>query len=169
MTGPALRRAIPADAPEVAELFLASRRDALPYLPALHTDDDTRRWMAEVVFAAGEVWVAAVDGRIVGFAALNGGRDHLDHLYLLPGWYGRGIGSALLLRVKERSTGRLQLWTFQRNVRARAFYEARGFSVAALADGSANEEREPDVLYRWTAVRGADGSAGHAFDGSTGT
>jgi GNAT superfamily N-acetyltransferase len=149
---PAVRPAAAADIREVTELFLASRRDALPYLPALHTDDETRGWMAGVVFPAGGVSVAVVNRRIVGFAALNGTRDHLDHLYVLPGWYGRGIGSALLARAKESSPGRLRLFTFQRNARARAFYEARGFAVVDFNDGSRNEEGEPDVLYEWVRV-----------------
>jgi GNAT superfamily N-acetyltransferase len=98
------------------------------------------------------MWVAVVDRRIVGFAALNERRDHLDHLYLLPSWYGRGIGSALLAKAKEVSVGRLRLFTFQRNRRARAFYEARGFTVVDLNDGSRNEEREPDALYEWVGA-----------------
>jgi len=152
---PVVRPAEAADVGEVADLFLASRRDALPYLPVIHTDDETRRWMAGVVFPAGGMWVAVLDRRIVGFAALNSGRDHLDHLYVRPGWYGRGIGSVLLERAKELSAGRLRLFTFQRNARARAFYEARGFAVVDLNDGSRNEEREPDVLYEWVRVPGA--------------
>lgn len=135
-------------------MFLASRRDALPYLPALHTDDETRRWIAGVVFPAGGMWVAVADGRIVGFAALNAARDHLDHLYVLPGWYGRGIGGGLLEKAKELSAGCLRLFTFQRNARARAFYEARGFAVVDLNDGSRNEEREPDMLYAWVRASG---------------
>ncbi|MHB8732359.1 MAG: GNAT family N-acetyltransferase [bacterium] len=153
MTAALLRPATVADVAEVADVFLASRRDALPYLPELHADGETRRYIAGPVFAAGGMWVAVVDRRIVGFAALNEGRDHLDHLYLLPGWYGRGIGSALLAKAKELSVGRLRLFTFQRNARARAFYEARGFTVVDLNGGSRNEEREPDVLYEW--VRGS--------------
>jgi hypothetical protein len=38
---------------------------------------------------------------------------------------------------------------FQRNMPARAFYEARGLRVVEATDGAANEEREPDVRYRW--------------------
>ena len=140
----------------MADVFLASRRDALPYLPALHSDEETRRWIADVVVPAGAVWVAVLDGRVAGFAVVSGvDRDHLDHLYVLPGLYGRGIGSALLARAKALSPGRLRLFTFQRNIRARAFYEARGFTVVDTNDGSRNEEREPDVLYEW--VRGSPG------------
>jgi hypothetical protein len=38
---------------------------------------------------------------------------------------------------------------FQRNERARTFYERRGCHVVELTDGSGNEEREPDALYEW--------------------
>ena len=144
----------------MADVFLASRRDALPYLPALHSEGETRRWVADVVVPGGGVWVAVLDGCVAGFAALTGAdRDHLDHLYVLPGLYGRGIGSALLARAKALSPGRLRLFTFQRNVRARAFYEARGFAVVDLNDGTRNEECEPDVLYEW--VRGSGDTPNH--------
>ena len=144
-----VRPATASDLGEVAEVFLASRREALPYLPALHTDEETRRWIATTVFHGGGVWVAVADGRIVGFAALNTARDMLDHLYVRPGCFGAGVGSALLAKSKALSAGRLRLFTFQRNARARMFYEARGFTVVDLNDGSRNEEREPDVLYEW--------------------
>jgi hypothetical protein len=39
-----LRRARPDDAPTVAEVFLAARADAMPYLPDLQTDAETRVW-----------------------------------------------------------------------------------------------------------------------------
>lgn len=147
---PVLRPAAAADVAEVAEVFLASRRDALPYLPAIHTDEETRRWFAEVLFPQGGMWIAVAGNSIAGFAVLAGrDRDRLDHLYVRPGWYGRGIGSALLAKAKDLSPGRLRLFTFQRNARARAFYEARGFTVVDTNDGSRNEEGEPDILYEW--------------------
>ena len=70
-------------------------------------------------------------------------------LYVHPGAQGRGVGSALLDLAK--TTGdRLQLWTFQRNLAARRFYERHGFVLVEETDGARNEEREPDALYRWT-------------------
>jgi putative acetyltransferase len=45
----------------------------------------------------------------------------------------------------------LHLWTFQRNDRARRFYEGRGFVLVRQTDGSGNEEKEPDALYVWEA------------------
>ena len=53
-----LRRATPADGPAVAVLFTASRRDALPYLPELHTEDDTLDHFTNTVPARCEVWLA---------------------------------------------------------------------------------------------------------------
>lgn len=146
-----LRRASAADAGAIAELYLASRRDALPYLRNAHTDAEIREWVPTVMMKRTEVWVAEIGGTVAGFLSVAG--DHVDHLYVLPGFYGRGIGSLLLDKAKELNPRRLRLFTFRRNARARAFYEGRGFVAIELTDGSQNEEREPDVLYEW---RGAD-------------
>jgi GNAT superfamily N-acetyltransferase len=142
-----LRRASAEDSDELAALFGASRDEALPYLPKLHTAEDDRGWMRDVVLATCQVWVVADETRILGFMALND--DHVDHLYVLPGWQGQGVGSRLLDVAKERAPGRLRLYAFQRNTRARGFYERRGFEAIQFGDGSENEEREPDVLYEW--------------------
>ncbi len=146
-----LRAATGADAPAIAELFLASRRAALPYLPELHTDAETHDWVASHLLATHEVAVAEVDGRVAGFAALEAGV--LGHLYVHPGHQGTGIGSELLAWAKTRRPDGLELWTFQRNEAARRFYERRGFREVELTDGSRNEEREPDVRYAWAPAR----------------
>ena len=142
-----IQRAIVSDADEIAALYIASRQDALAYLPALYSDAEIRRWVSEVMLKRGEVWTGRLNGRIVGFFSLVDA--NLEQLYLLPGFYRRGIGSRLLDKAKTLSSGRLRLFTFQRNSRARAFYEARAFKVIDSSDGSRNEEREPDCLYEW--------------------
>jgi GNAT superfamily N-acetyltransferase len=148
-----VRPATTSDAAEIAELFVASRQDALPYLPRVHSDDETRRWIPDVVMRRSVVWVAELDRRIVGFLSVAG--DRIDHLYVRPGYYRQGIGDRLLARAKMMSPSRLQLFTFQRNERARAFYEARGFVAIEASDGSGNEEGEPDLLYEWVPGRAA--------------
>jgi GNAT superfamily N-acetyltransferase len=75
--------------------------------------------------------------------------DWIDQLYVLPEAQGRGTGSALL-QVAQRAFDRLQLWTFQRNEKARRFYEAKGFALVEETDGADNEEKEPDARYLWT-------------------
>ena len=142
-----LRGARPDDAPAVAEVFLAARADAMPYLPDLHTDAETRVWIREVVLTGYEVVVAEVGDRLGGFAALDA--DMLAHLYVHPDLQRRGIGDALLARVRELRPDGFRLWVFQRNAGARNFYERRGLRVVELTDGAGNEEREPDALYEW--------------------
>jgi GNAT superfamily N-acetyltransferase len=143
----ALRPAGSADAAEIAEIFLEAHADAMPYLPRLHTDDEVRGWIRDVVLPGDEVVVAEVDGRLAGFAALD--EDLLDHIYVHPELQGRGIGDALLARVKELRPGGFRLWVFQRNTGARRFYERRGLRLVELTDGAGNDEREPDALYEW--------------------
>ena len=151
-----LRAATAGDAEEITRVFLASRAASLPYLPRVHSDEDTLAWITHVVLPGSRVWVAeGAAGELLGFASLDG--DELDQLYLRPGTLRRGTGTLLLDRVKKASRGELSLYTFQRNSAARAFYERHGFVAVAYDDGSRNEEKEPDVLYRWTASGRAAG------------
>ncbi|MFH9132597.1 GNAT family N-acetyltransferase [Streptomyces sp. NPDC017524] len=150
--GVRLRPATPDDAEAVTRVFLASRAAAMPYLPRVHSDEDTLAWITHVVLPTSTaVWVAeetVESGELLGFAVLAGG-DELDHLYLRPDALRRGIGSRLLAEVRGAVEGALTLYVFQRNAAARAFYERHGFTAVAFDDGARNEENEPDVLYRW--------------------
>jgi GNAT superfamily N-acetyltransferase len=145
--------AFAAECDATAALFIAARAAMLPHLAPLHSAEDTHHWMREVVFPRLSVWLAEVAGEIVGFAARDGA--WLAHLYVKPGWTGKGIGSRLLEVIcaeAARVTPVLRLYTFARNSGARRFYERHGFAVTAESDGSGNEEREPDVRYE-RAVR----------------
>jgi len=142
-----VRHARSGDALRVAEVFLAARCGALPNLREIHTDDETKDWIAHIVFEACDVWVGLWDDAVVGFLALND--QTLEHLYVLPSYQSAGMGSALLSKAKDLSRGTLTLWTFQRNAGARRFYENRRFRAVEFTDGSGNEEAEPDVRYEW--------------------
>ena len=130
----------------IADVFIASFR-GLTFLPQLHTDDETRRWIRTVMVPGHEVWVAEMDGRIVGFASLEG--NLLGHLYVHPDAQDRGVGTALLEIVKRERPEGFELWVFQRNIGGRRFYERHGCRLMELTDGSGNEEREPDARYEW--------------------
>ncbi len=128
-------------------MFIASFR-TLTFLPSLHTDEETVDFITNTVLRDQEVLVAELGGRIVGFVAMSNG-DFLEHLYVHPDLQGRGIGSSLLDRAKDRMPAGFRLWVFQANTRARRFYERHGFRVVELTDGAGNEERTPDALYEW--------------------
>jgi GNAT superfamily N-acetyltransferase len=145
-----LQQASASDADEIARLYLASWADALPYLRRVHTDDEVYTWVADVVLRKGETWIACLGGVIVGFMVLVG--DELDQLYVLPGYYRCGVGRKLLDLAKTRSPAQLFLYTFQRNDRARVFYESQGFRIIDMTNGLRNEEQEPDICYEWTAT-----------------
>ena len=147
MTRVEVRRATGEDAAAVADVWLASFSDALPTVRRAHDDDDVRRWIREHLVPSTECWVAVeaadgAEGRVVGMMALAPG--WVEQLYVHPAYQGRGVGSALLAVALERDEP-LQLWTFQVNTRARAFYARHGFREVELTDGATNEEREPDV------------------------
>jgi ribosomal protein S18 acetylase RimI-like enzyme len=142
-----IRTATPGDADAIAEVFIASF-DTLTFLPRLHTNAETLDFIANKVLREQEVLVAEENGGIVGFTAMAHG-NFLEHLYVHPDSQGRGIGSGLLARAKERMPGGFRLWVFQQNTQARRFYERHGLRVIELTEGAGNEEQMPDALYEW--------------------
>lgn len=142
------RRARPDEARTIADLWLRSRYASVPAIPApVHTDEDTREWFASVVIPDRDVWIITHAELPVALMVLDDG--WVDQLYVDPEWTGHGLGSMLIDRAKELSQGRLDLWTFQSNVAARRFYERHGFVIVDATSGK-NEERAPDVHYRWS-------------------
>jgi len=142
-----IEAARPDDAGAIAELIAASKADAMPWLAVVHTPADDRRWAANVLLVEHDVRVVRAGDRIVAVLATSPG--WVDQLYVAPDAQGRGIGRSLVADAMARSAGALDLWAFQRNTRARAFYESLGFTEAERTDGATNDEREPDIRYRW--------------------
>ncbi len=141
-----LRKLTLADMDAAAAVHRASFNHALPKLAGLHTPDEDRAFYRTQMFPACQVWGAEKQSKLVGIIAFREG--WIDQLYVLPDAQGRGVGSDLL-EVAQTAFPVLNLWTFQCNVRARHFYELNGFTAVRQTDGSDNEEKEPDVLYRW--------------------
>jgi len=146
MAGQRLRRLDAEDMPAAAIVHRKSFDARLPWLAGLHTAEEDRDYWSGPLFNSCEVWGAERANMLVGVIAFRQG--WIDQLYILPDTQGQGIGSALL-DIAKAAHPELYLWTFQRNADARCFYEARGFVAIEETDGSGNEEKEPDVLYRW--------------------
>jgi chorismate mutase/GNAT superfamily N-acetyltransferase len=147
LTGVLLRPAGPDDVEAVVHVHLEARRAAVPAMPpAVHPDDEALPHFRGLM-AHAETWVAEVDGRVVGFALLDGA--WLDHLYVLPSHAGQGIGANLLDLVKSLRPDGFALWVFESNKAARRFYRRWGLVELERTDGSGNEERSPDVRMAW--------------------
>ena len=136
-----------ADMDTAALVLRTSFDQALPSLAGLHTPEEDRWFFRERVFKTCDVWGAFDNAVMIGMIAFR--ENWIDQLYVLPKAQGRGVGTELL-QVARSSFDRLQLWTFQRNVQARRFYQAKGFALVQETDGAGNEEKEPDALYLWT-------------------
>ena len=141
-----LRRATDEDANAIAEVYFASFR-LLTFLPMLHSIDSYRSYVANVMLKQCVVTVAEDDTGIVSFLGLRG--EEMGQFYTRPDRIGQGAGTQLLEAAKSSGVAALELWCFQANTQARRFYEARGFRAIRFTDGAANEERTPDVRYRW--------------------
>ena len=144
------RRATLDDADAIARVFSPSFR-LLTFLPILHTVEEDRRFIEQVILEDCDVTVALNDGRIVSFLARED--QEIRSLYSHPDHLGAGAGTRLIEQAKASGVSALKLWCFQANLRGRRFYEARGFRATDFTDGENNEELTPDVRYRWDRDR----------------
>ena len=89
----------------------------------------------------GHLWLIERAGEAVGYLCLAagfaleaGGRDFfLDEIFIIPEARGVGLGSAALVFAEDSAkilgARRMSLVTERANLRARAFYEARGYAT----------------------------------------
>lgn len=139
-----VRRGSPSDAEAITNVFLAARLSAMPWLPIIHSPEEVTNWLANYVMPFSRIFVAELDGAVIGFATL---RDNmLEHLYVRPEYQRHGIGSALLETMKMELDNCVRLYTHARNTLARRFYEKHGFRASPAIGNSRNEERELDIL-----------------------
>ena len=137
-----IRRATVEDVEEIVAIFEPSFA-LLDFLPELHTHEENLAFFERCI-RDGEAYIL---GR--GIAILDG--DWLTHLYVHPDEIGTGLGHALFEHVTTLRPGGFEFWVFQQNERARRFYESHGALPVEFTDGSGNEEKTPDVRYRWTS------------------
>ena len=141
-----LRQLDLADMDVAAQVHRTAFDEALPWLTGRHTPQEDRCFFRERLFKTSQLWGAFDGAQMTGIIAFR--EDWVDQLYVLPSTQQRGIGTRLL-QIAQHALPRLYLWTFQGNVRARRFYERRGFLLVEETDGARNDEKEPDALYLW--------------------
>ena len=141
-----LRKLELADMDVAAQVHRTAFDAALPWLTGRHTPQQDRWFFRERLFKACQLWGAFDGAQMTGIIAFR--EFWIDQLYVLPSSQQRGIGTKLL-QIAQCALPRLYLWTFQGNLRARRFYERRGFLLLEETHGANNEEKEPDALYLW--------------------
>ena len=81
--------------------------------------------------ARGEILVADVDGRVVGFAATEHGDNQITDLWVSPDAEGQGIGTALMAateaRIGLRGYDAVEIDVMTANRRALGLYEYLGY------------------------------------------
>ena len=125
--------------------------DETPWMPRLHTREDDRAFVADLIHSGG-VLSLREDGRPVGFLFESGG--HIGAFYLAPEVRRRGLGRRLLDLLKTEYP-RLDLWTFAANAEARRFYLREGFVEVERTAGD-NDEGLTDIRLVWRKEK-ADG------------
>ena len=120
--------------------------DATTWMPRLHTRDEDMGFCLHLLDTT-DVLILSVRDQVAGFLSLKG--HEIQALYLSPDARGLGHGKALVDLAKAASEGRLGLWTFQANVRARQFYLREGFVETRRSDGAGNDEGLPDIRFDW--------------------
>jgi putative acetyltransferase len=135
-----LRPALLDDAVAIAAIHKAAN-----FLPLRDPAEEHLRFVREMM-SDNQTWVAEADGEIVGYVVFNDA--WVRHVFVRPDRQGQGYGATLLSHAMADRRER-QLWTYEGNARARAFYENRGWVLVETTDGRGNEENEPEVRYIW--------------------
>ncbi len=138
----------PWDTDEAAGVWWAARHaDGSQLPPAIHTEANVRAGYANGRPNCRQRPVSLHSHRIVAVLPLAG--DALAQLSVEAPCAGERFGSTRGEPASDLRPGGLALWTFQTNTRAQAFYTRHGFTEVRRTDGSANEEKAPDVRMVW--------------------
>ncbi len=181
MSNPALqiRRALPEDAADVAQVYIHSWQDTYPgvlpnaLLLAMTPKGQTARWLA-AIRAQGRETVLVADSSqfgIIGMASLGPSRDddlgfdgEVYTLYVDPAFLGQGVGRALLkgafTRLRNDGMTSCVIWAHARN-HARFFYEAMGGRLIAERTARLMGEACPETAFGWRTLAVAERTPTH--------
>jgi len=136
------------DAPFSADLHRRAGALIPGYDTSLHTPEEDLAFHRDQVIPNCDCRGLFDGDLLLGFIAMLPG--WIDHLYVEPALHRCGIGSQLIAFAQGQQS-ELRLYTYQSNVRGRAFYEHHGFVIEELTDGARNEKKMPDITYLWRA------------------
>ena len=131
-----IREAVAADMPGVSHVRTTVTENALT-LEQLAARGITNDSIAASFLADSKGWVAEQAGRIVAFSIADRATRSIFALFVLPGFEGRGLGSALLGKALDWlwANGADRVWlTTGVETKAAAFYARRGWTCVGPAD-----------------------------------
>jgi GNAT superfamily N-acetyltransferase len=164
-----IREAERHDARGIAEVHVRSWRAAyVGIVPAaelarLSVEEREKLWTQFLSKGERSTSVLVNQELVVGWAGFGPPRDEdcdpalvaeLYGLYLLPEYWGQGLGQQLYglieTRMRRIPVESLVLWVFEKNTRARCFYEARGYQLESGMEDEMSfvEARVKIVRYR---------------------
>ncbi|HSH49152.1 MAG TPA: GNAT family N-acetyltransferase [Halomonas sp.] len=119
-----IRPATAEDIPLLVDIWLRASTRAHDFIPEAFWVSRADAMARDLLPSAEEVTVLEVEGRVIGFIALDG--DHLQALFIDPRVQRYGHGSRLMAHAMAGHE-RLTLSVYSRNVRAVSFYHRLGF------------------------------------------
>ncbi len=132
--GGRVREALASDAASLQGVYLNTRLERFHWL-----DPDQLRASDFDRDTAGErIWVAELDGRVVGFVSVWVPDNFIHHLFVLPEYSGQKTGSVLLAACLDAVGRPAQLKCVSANLEALHFYLAKGWKTISKgfsADG----------------------------------
>ncbi len=134
----------PTYAVQTVEMWRESKERAIGQ-KEIHNFENHIYFLNHILSEQYRIDLALIDDKVIGMIAYN--ETEISQFYIHVDYQGIGIGQTLLEKVKEQSSGRITLYTFEVNKNAQRFYEKNGFKV--ISRGHENEENLPDIQYEW--------------------
>ena len=142
-----------------ADIWLAASLAGHDFVPAAFWRGQ-RAAMAESYLPSSQVLLLTADGEPAAFAATlpDDNCTYLAGLFVLPRWWGKGLGRQLLELVQEQvraelpdqKIASLRCSVYEKNSRALAFYARMGFIPTGRSICPHTNEPQTDLL--WTAA-----------------
>lgn len=131
----------------ICEVHDAARQDELRHSVGLAAFLTLEQTFENEGLFDGEVWVYELEGRAVGFMAING--NELTWLYVAPAHYRKGIAGILLQKAIDTTDGPIYTEVLCGNDAALAFYLHHGFEILEKKTGKlvGNEAFDAEGYY----------------------
>lgn len=130
------------DINRVADIWLDTNLKAHYFIPAQYWKSNYD--LVKGMLSQAEVYVYESNQGIQGFVGLNG--EYIEGIFVSDEMQSRGIGKFLLNFIKDRRT-KLRLNVYQKNTRAKHFYQREGFEIQC--EGLDEVTGEKDYVMIW--------------------